>query len=163
VSAVSLPPSESFPGEDVELLREALAIDFTNIFHHPEGKIMPYEGVILAHETELHGPKSEEVERFLAHAGYRVPPEGGEMADHIAVELEFTADLARREAVADRPRGFLPERFVNAGHTHTQLIPSTMARVEKPSSDWPLAAMCSNFRFGSQHKVKAPFVQGLCL
>lgn len=100
LAAAGIAPGEAFRDDDTEVLRDALAVDFTNIFHHPEGKIMPYEGLMLAHEDELHGPKSEEVERFLAGVGYRVPPERGEMADHISVELEFMADLARREAEA---------------------------------------------------------------
>ncbi len=100
LAAAGIDPGEAFRDDDVDVLRDALAVDFTNIFHHPEGKIMPYEGLMLAHEDELHGRKTAEVERFLANVGYRVPPERGEMADHISVELEFMADLAAREAEA---------------------------------------------------------------
>ncbi|RMF37178.1 MAG: hypothetical protein D6754_10025 [Alphaproteobacteria bacterium] len=100
LAAAGIDPGPDFASAPARDLREALAIDFTHIFHDPEGKIMPYEGLMLAGDDELHGKRSEEVERFLASVGYRVPPESGEMADHIAVELEFMADLARREAGA---------------------------------------------------------------
>ncbi|GAB4239359.1 MAG: molecular chaperone TorD [Methyloligellaceae bacterium] len=98
--AAGIDPGPDFAASPCAEIREKLAIDFTHVFHHPEGKVMPYEGLMLAVDDELGGKRREAVERFLADVGYRVPPERGEMADHIAVELEFVADLARREAEA---------------------------------------------------------------
>ena len=46
------------------------------------------------------GAAAEEVRRFMAEAGFAVPPETGELPDHISVELTFMAELARREAKA---------------------------------------------------------------
>jgi len=47
---------------------------------------------------------------------------------------------------APSTRGFFPERFVNAGHAHAQPRPRAMARVEKPSSEQPLALLNARVR-----------------
>ncbi len=87
-------------GADPAELRESLAIDFTQMFHNPETKFMPFEGLMLSLDTELLGERARAVAQFMADVGYRVAPESGEVADHIAVELSFLADLAGREAAA---------------------------------------------------------------
>lgn len=82
-------------------LRERLSVEFSHIFVAPVGKIMPHEGLMFAHEDDLSGATSDKVSAFMRQIGYRLPPESGLMADHLAVELAFAADLARREAVAE--------------------------------------------------------------
>jgi TorA maturation chaperone TorD len=100
LAAVGMDGAAEFAGGDPAGLRESLAIDFTQIFHNPETKFMPFEGLMLSRDTELLGDSAQTVARFMADVGYRVAPESGEVADHIAVELHFLADLAGREADA---------------------------------------------------------------
>lgn len=100
LAAAGVDPGPEFASLDIDRLRERLAIEFSDIFVAPVGKIMPHEGLMLGHEDELSGATSDKVARFMAGVGYRLPPESGLMPDHIAVELAFAADLARREAVA---------------------------------------------------------------
>lgn len=98
--AVGMEGASELEGADPLDLRETLAIDFTQAFHNPETKFMPFEGLMLSRDTELLGDQARAVAKFMADVGYRVAPESGEVADHIAVELIFLADLAQREAAA---------------------------------------------------------------
>lgn len=100
LAAAGVDPGPDFARLDADTLRERLAIAFSDIFVAPVGKIMPHEGLMLGHEDELSGATSDKVARFMAEVGYRLPPESGLLPDHIAVELAFAADLARREASA---------------------------------------------------------------
>ncbi len=100
LAAAGVDLSPDFAKLDIGILRERLAIEFSDIFVNPVGKIMPHEGLMLGHEEDLSGATSDMVARFMAEVGYRLPPESGLLPDHIAVELAFMADLARREAAA---------------------------------------------------------------
>jgi TorA maturation chaperone TorD len=100
LAAAGMDGAAELDGTDPAELREILAIDFTKIFNNPETKFMPFEGLMLLHETELLGEWARAVAKFMADVGYRVAPESGEAADHIAVELSFLADLAHREGAA---------------------------------------------------------------
>ena len=101
LSAAGIDPGPDFDGAGADELRERLAIEFSYIFVDPVGKIVPHEGLMLAHEEDLSGETADAVARFMAEVGYRLPPESGMVADHLAVELSFAADLAGREAGAE--------------------------------------------------------------
>ena len=98
-AGVTLP--SDFATAPADALRERLSVEFSHIFVAPVGKIMPHEGLMLAHEENLSGARADKVTAFMRQVGYRLPPESGMVADHLAVELAFAADLARREAAAE--------------------------------------------------------------
>ena len=100
LAAAGVDPGPEFASLDTDSLRERLSIEFSDIFVAPVGKIMPHEGLMLDHEDDLSGETPDKVTRFMAGVGYRLPSESGYLPDHIAVELTFVADLARREAAA---------------------------------------------------------------
>ena len=100
LAAAGINPGADFGTVNAVELRERLSIEFSHIFVAPVGKIMPYEGLMISGEDELSGDAAARVARFMADVGYRLPPESGQVADHIAVELAFMADLARREVAA---------------------------------------------------------------
>lgn len=86
---------------DEKSVLDRLAIDFTQLFHGPVGRIAPYESVLLGDgDRELMGPAAQRVRVFMAEIGFEVAPESGELPDHISVELALMAELARREAEA---------------------------------------------------------------
>ncbi len=99
-AAAGVDPGPEFASLDAETLCERLAVEFSDIFVNPVGKVMPHEGLMLDHEEDLSGATSDAVARFMAGVGYRLPAESGLLPDHIAVELALMADLARREAAA---------------------------------------------------------------
>lgn len=98
--AAGVDPGEDFDREDAAILLDRLAIDYTQLFHGPEGRIAPYESIQTGDGSDLMGPSAHAVRRFMAEVGYAVPPESGELPDHISVELAFMAELIRREAEA---------------------------------------------------------------
>jgi TorA maturation chaperone TorD len=100
MSAAAIDPGQDFINGDGEAVLDRLAIDYTQLFHGPVERISPYESIQLGNGDELMGPAAEEVRRFMAEVGFSVPPETGELPDHISVELAFMAELARREAEA---------------------------------------------------------------
>jgi len=100
MSAAEIDPGRDFIDGDGEALLDRLAIDYTQLFHGPVERISPYECIQVGDGEELMGAAAEEVRRFMAEAGFAVPPETGELPDHISVELAFMAELARREAAA---------------------------------------------------------------
>lgn len=98
--AAGIDPGDDFVREDAATLLDRLAIDFTQIFHGPEGRIAPYESIQIGDGPDLMGRSAQEVRRFMAEIGFTVPPETGELPDHISVELALMAELACREAEA---------------------------------------------------------------
>ncbi len=122
MSAAGIDPGEDFVNSDGETLQHELAIDYTQIFHGPGEHVAPYEGIQLGADEELMGAAAAKVCRFMAAVGFAVPPESGELPDHISVELTFMGELARREAEAleadDRERAdfsaSLQRRFLAA-------------------------------------------------
>jgi TorA maturation chaperone TorD len=89
-------------GTEASLL-EALAVDFTYLFHGPGGHIAPYESVQTARDGgELNGPAATAVRHAIETSGFHVDPEARQLPDHIAVELEIMSALLRREADAWR-------------------------------------------------------------
>jgi TorA maturation chaperone TorD len=100
MSAAAIDPGQDFINGEREAVLDRLAIDYTQLFHSPVGRISPYECIQLDDGEDLMGTAAEEVRRFMAEVGFAVPPESGELPDHISVELAFMAELARREAEA---------------------------------------------------------------
>jgi len=100
MSAAAIDPGQDFINGEGEALLDRLAIDYTQLFHGPVERISPYECIQLGDGEDLMGAAAEEVRRFMAEVGFSVPPETGELPDHISVELAFMAELARREAEA---------------------------------------------------------------
>lgn len=98
--ATGVDPGDDFGREDAATLLDRLAIDYTRLFHGPEGRIAPYESIQTGDGSDLMGPSAHAVRRFMGGAGYAVPPESGELPDHVSVELAFMAELIRREAEA---------------------------------------------------------------
>ena len=100
MSAAGIDPGNDFiSGDSADLLNQ-LAIDYTQLFNDPVERIAPYECIQRGDGDDLMGAAADEVRRFMAEVGFAVPPEGGELPDHISVELAFMGELARREAGA---------------------------------------------------------------
>jgi TorA maturation chaperone TorD len=100
MSAAGIDPGDDFISGDPEVLLEQLAIDYTQLFNDPIERIAPYECIQRGDGDDLMGAAADEVRRFMAEFGFSVSPEGGEIPDHISVELAFMGELARREAEA---------------------------------------------------------------
>jgi TorA maturation chaperone TorD len=91
--------NHGFTREPEERLTDALAIDFTQLFHGPRGHIAPYESVQTGIDGgELNGSATVLVAEFLEMAGLTWDGEAWQLPDHISIELEVMAELARREA-----------------------------------------------------------------
>jgi TorA maturation chaperone TorD len=100
MEAAGIDPGDDFINGDSEVLLDQLAIDYTQLFNDPVERIAPYECIQRGDGGDLMGAAADEVRRFMAEVGFTVAPEGGEMPDHISVELAFMGELARREADA---------------------------------------------------------------
>jgi TorA maturation chaperone TorD len=99
LAAAGVDPGEDFATRDSAELLDALAVEFTHVFHTP-GHVSPFESIIADGGDELRGAAFSDVRHFMGDIGYEVPPDSGEMADHISVELAFMADLCARQAEA---------------------------------------------------------------
>jgi len=101
LEVAGIDPGPDFAAAEITELCERLAIDFSHIFVAPEGKIMPYECIMIGGDSDLRGDITQRVERFMANVGYVVNPQSGEMADHISMELAFMSELAMRRCAGD--------------------------------------------------------------
>jgi TorA maturation chaperone TorD len=100
MAEAGIDPGDDFATSDANILLDRLAIDYTQLFHAPADRIIPYEGLQTGESDRLMGAAAQSVRDFLAQAGFVVLPEGGELPDHISVELTFMSELAHREAEA---------------------------------------------------------------
>jgi TorA maturation chaperone TorD len=100
MAAAGIDPGDDFINGDSEVLLDQLAIDYTQLFNDPVERIAPYECIQRGDGDDLMGAAANKVRHFMAEVGFAVPPEGGEMPDHISVELAFMGELIRREADA---------------------------------------------------------------
>ena len=98
--AAGIDPGENFARDSTQTLLDRLAIDYTQLFHGPGGRIAPYESIQTGDGPDLMGEAARDVRRFMAEVGFTVAPESGELPDHISVELAFMAELVRRETEA---------------------------------------------------------------
>jgi len=100
MAAAGVDPGDDFIKGGGEAVLDQLAIDYTHLFNDPVERIAPYECIQCGDSDDLMGAAANEVRRFMAEVGFSVPPETGELPDHIGVEMAFMAELARREADA---------------------------------------------------------------
>lgn len=83
--------------------RLKLEVEYNRLFVGP-GVVAapPYESYFASASERargrLRGPEEREVARVYRTRGFSVPEEGGELADHVAVELAFLSQLALSEA-----------------------------------------------------------------
>lgn len=82
-------------GESTEALRE-LASDYAHLFFFGAGSVHPYESVYTSDKGLLMQGAFRDARKCYADAGFVVSRDSDEMADHIALELEFVAHLSRR-------------------------------------------------------------------
>lgn len=102
--AADADPGADFTGAQADRLMHDLAVDYTQLFHGPRGHMPPYESVQRGgiDGGSLAGPAAARVRRFLAERGFALDDNGGELPDHVAVELEIMRDLIGQESSAWR-------------------------------------------------------------
>ena len=79
-------------------LIEELAVEYAALFLGPGGHISPHESVQI--EGNYCGDTTIAVRRFITETGIEYSSDYNGISDHISVELEFLAELARRESLA---------------------------------------------------------------
>ncbi len=84
---------------DAQVL-EQLAVEFTALFLGPGGHISPHESVQIEQHGGYWGDATTAVRRFITETGIEYNADYNGIPDHISVELEFLAELARREGLA---------------------------------------------------------------
>ena len=87
-------------GKERKQLLTALAVEFAALFINPgqqigRKRIMPWESAYFTSPPRMYGPPYHEVVEAFKLVGFEKPPEYHEPEDHIALELEFMAHLAR--------------------------------------------------------------------
>lgn len=89
-------------GEMESTLHE-LAADYARVFLMGRGSVHPYESAYTSDKGLLMQEAFRDVQACYAASGFEVSPDSDEMADHVALELEFMARLASRmrEAMAE--------------------------------------------------------------
>ena len=79
---------------------EELAVEFTALFLGPGEHISPHESVHVKEGGLLWQAETAAVRRYIQATGFQYNEEFTGMPDHISVELEFMAELTRREGEA---------------------------------------------------------------
>ncbi len=82
------------------LLLEELAVEYTALFLGPGGHISPHESVQTEQQGSYWGDATTAVRNFITETGIEYRADYRGIPDHISIELEFLAELARRESVA---------------------------------------------------------------
>ena len=87
-------------GSERKNLLTDLAIEFSALFVNPgqqvgRKRVMPWESAYFTSPPRMFGPPFHEVVEAYRLAGFEKPKEYKEPEDHIALELEFMAHLAR--------------------------------------------------------------------
>ena len=87
-----------------EKLIEDLAVEYARLFLGPGKHISPHESIHHKREDgdwgTLWGADTVEVKKFIEATGLKYEPDYKGMPDHVSVEFEFMAALARRESQA---------------------------------------------------------------
>jgi len=92
---------EAFCNADEAQLQDALAVDYTQLFHGPRNHYPAYESVQTGgEEGELNGHATRQARNFFDTAGLVFDEQCRELPDHLSVELACMAELARREGAA---------------------------------------------------------------
>ena len=96
--AAGIELDEDFLSTDEVTLAETLAVEYAGLFLGPGGHVNTHESVQADKDGYLWGDRTVAVRNFIecAGVGYRKNFKG--IPDHISVELEFMAMLARFEA-----------------------------------------------------------------
>jgi TorA maturation chaperone TorD len=86
LSAAGVTLDSEFAGAAEASLLDALAVDFTFLFHGPGGHIAPYESVQTGRDGgELNGRAATAVRHAIETSGFYVDPEARQLPDHISV------------------------------------------------------------------------------
>lgn len=81
-------------------LVEQLAVEYAALFLGPGGHISPHESVQIEEHGGFWGDATTAVRRFITGTGIEYSDSYTGIPDHISVELEFLAELAKREGQA---------------------------------------------------------------
>ncbi len=98
--AVGIRLQGDFWNESADLVASELAVEYTALFLGPGGHISPHESVQIEDHGAYWGDATLAVRRFITESGIEYSAEYNGIPDHISVELEFLAELARRESEA---------------------------------------------------------------
>jgi putative dimethyl sulfoxide reductase chaperone len=87
-------------GKERKQLLLDLAIEFSNLFINPgqqvgRERVMPWESAYFTSPPRMYGPPYHKVVEAFRLVNFEKPKEYNEPEDHIALELEFMAHLAR--------------------------------------------------------------------
>ena len=92
--------TDAFWDRSTDTIVDDLAVEYTALFLGPGGHISPHESVHTQDQGSLWGDATIAVRRFITETGIEYSTEYGGIPDHISVELEFMAELTRRESLA---------------------------------------------------------------
>ena len=95
-----------FLDNNEEELVQELAVEYTALFLGPGGHVSPHESVQVEEGGQLLGETATIVRKYIEACGFEYDPEYHGLPDHISTELEFLAEVTRREAVAWQERKF---------------------------------------------------------
>ena len=87
-------------GKERKKLLTDLAIEYASLFVNPgqqvgRQRVLPWESGYFTNPPQMYGPPYHEVIAAFRMVGFEKPKEYTEAEDHIALELEFMAHLAR--------------------------------------------------------------------
>jgi TorA maturation chaperone TorD len=105
-SDLELDLEEVLEGTDSEAVLERLAVDFCQLFITSGGGGSPHESVHVGRpgrkrgKPQLWGDAASEMKDLYREAGFELNGEARQLADALAVELEFMERLSQKEAVA---------------------------------------------------------------
>ena len=92
--------TDAFWDRSTDTIVDDLAVEYTALFLGPGGHISPHESVHTQDQGSLWGDATIAVRRFITDTGIEYSTEFNGIPDHISVELEFMAELTRRESLA---------------------------------------------------------------
>lgn len=103
LSKLGVDLEDKFFGLSEEKLIEDLAVEYARLFVGPGQHISPHESVHLKNEEGgglLWGEATAKVKKFIESSGFEYRSDYHGMPDHIGVEFEFMAEIAKQEAEA---------------------------------------------------------------
>lgn len=92
--------TDAFWDRSTDKIVDDLAVEYTGLFLGPGGHISPHESVHIADQGGLWGDATLAVRQFITETGIEYSTEFSGIPDHISVELEFMAELTKRESLA---------------------------------------------------------------
>ncbi len=85
-------------------LAHDLAVEYAALFLGPGGHISPHESVQVEDGGQLMGAAATAVQNYIETCGFEYDADYHGFPDHISTELEFMAEVTRREALAWQER-----------------------------------------------------------